>query len=119
MGDYHTSEIDFVFGNEFPFGVHRFDDACDAEMRDLMGAYWTAFAATGSPNGGGDGEDGRADEETASFVEQRRRARLAAALQWPAYGSVTEKRLELDVPLAVTAHLNQQRCDALDGVLGF
>lgn len=52
MGAYHGSEIAFVFGSSLL-------DFAGPEVKALSGSimnYWTKFAATGNPNGGGEPE---------------------------------------------------------------
>lgn len=50
-GAYHSSEIEFVFGNlaskKLPWRAE------DWKVSDLMADYWTNFAKTGNPNGPG------------------------------------------------------------------
>ena len=50
LGDYHTSEIDFVFGNQWPPILHGFYKKSDYELSAAMGTYWTSMAASGTPN---------------------------------------------------------------------
>ena len=44
FGDYHASEVQYVFGKE---------EAVGSNMSASMMAYWTNFAKAGTPNGGG------------------------------------------------------------------
>ena len=59
MGDYHMSELYFVWGNPWPLrnsgahkgpAIHTFSDD-DSAMRAAFGQYWTAMATAGDPNG--------------------------------------------------------------------
>ncbi|MGF7040858.1 carboxylesterase family protein [Mucilaginibacter lappiensis] len=51
-GAAHASEIAYVFGN--PVNRNGAPVAQkDQEVANLMNAYWTNFAKTGDPNGGG------------------------------------------------------------------
>jgi para-nitrobenzyl esterase len=47
---FHSAEIPYVFGNSYPLGNVPAEKA--PFSRTLMG-YWTRFAKTGDPNGGG------------------------------------------------------------------
>ena len=51
LGAFHGSEIAYVFGtlSAFPWNWNGADRA----LSDQMGTYWTNFARTGDPNGGG------------------------------------------------------------------
>lgn len=55
MGDYHMSELYFVWGNPWPIRngtyVHEFSES-DEEMVSYMQNYWTNMAKYGNPNGG-------------------------------------------------------------------
>lgn len=51
LGDYHSSELEFVFANPWPPLVHYFDKN-DKIMAATFGGYWTNLAYTGSPNSG-------------------------------------------------------------------
>ena len=53
--------------------------------------YWTRFAATGDPNGGG-------------------------ATVWPAYASATDQNLQLGDAISVGSGLYRQACDLADQV---
>ncbi len=50
-GAYHSGDLALVFGNTRRVGVDWQD--ADHVVSDLMLGYWTSFAATGDPNGGG------------------------------------------------------------------
>ena len=50
MGDYHTSEIYFVFDNPWPPIVHHFSRD-DKDMVGVMQGFWGNFAKSGNPNG--------------------------------------------------------------------
>jgi para-nitrobenzyl esterase len=50
FGAEHGGEMEYLFGNK-PV-EHDWDDA-DRRVAKLMGDYWTRFAKTGNPNGGG------------------------------------------------------------------
>jgi len=52
LGDYHSSELEYVFDNPWPPIVHVFDEA-DKTMAATLGGYWTNLAYSGSsPNQG-------------------------------------------------------------------
>ena len=86
-GDYHASELKFVFGNfELPA------DKADRAVSDKMGLYWTNMAKFGTPNS------------------------AAVALQWPQYHTSTDQHLSLAEPMAVQSGLAQQQCDFWDSL---
>ena len=92
-GDYHTAEIYFVFGNDWPPVVHRFSST-DDQMVDAMGRYWTTFASTGNPN-------------------------YAGGVSWPTYEEDSDRHISLNVPSVEGQYLNQETCDYHDALLGF
>lgn len=51
LGDYHSSELEFVFNNPWPPLVHHFTEN-DKKMAATFGGYWTNLAYTGNPNSG-------------------------------------------------------------------
>ncbi len=94
MGDYHTSELYFLFDNSWPPIVHRFDKE-DKEMAAIMETYWTNFARSGDPN-----------SETESA-------------EWEAWTEDDEKYLELNNPSIGKMRLASDACDFHDDLLGF
>jgi len=85
MGASHGSEIPFVFGTvESPTDDER-------KLAKTMLGYWTRFARTGDPNGGG-------------------------APAWTAYDAASDSYLELDTPIAAKQGLHRAGCDTLDGI---
>lgn len=64
LGAFHAVEIPYVFGNLDMFaGLGRIEDA-DRRLSDEIMGYWTRFAASGDPNGGGAPEWTRYDPES-------------------------------------------------------
>ena len=56
MGSFHSSELQYVFGNPAPAGSDvAFAGMTPAEvtLSLRMQSYWTNFARTGNPNGPG------------------------------------------------------------------
>jgi len=49
LGDYHSSELEFVWDNAFPPIIHAFS-ARDTTMANTFGTYWTNFAKSHNPN---------------------------------------------------------------------
>ena len=88
-GVFHSSEVPFVFGTAyagfFPLA------ADDLPLSAAMMGYWTRFAATGDPNGGG-------------------------APAWPLYAPAGDQNIVLDVPVSQGSGLKQAKCDFWDGI---
>jgi len=92
LGDYHSSELEFVFNNPWPPLVHDFDPE-DTEMAAALGAYWTNFAASGtSPNKGPAG----------------------GLLAWPQFSS--DILMNMNIPLAVENGYLDNICDFWDTI---
>ncbi len=54
LGAFHSSELPYVFGNPYSNGVYTFDPTSPPSALSAgMQGYWTSFAITGDPNGGG------------------------------------------------------------------
>jgi para-nitrobenzyl esterase len=84
---FHTIELYFVFGNLASLGSYS-PSADEVALSDQLIGYWTRFAATGDPNGGG-------------------------SISWPSYDANTDSMLQLDTTtLAINGYHNPQ-CDYL------
>ena len=96
-GAAHSYELPFVFGNLAPDGIlgGAFTPE-DRGLSDLMALYWTNFAKTGDPNGGGAPAWPRYDSQKRAYV------RLASALR----GHVT-----------TDAGLRREACDLFEQTL--
>ncbi|MGH7437849.1 MAG: carboxylesterase/lipase family protein [Polyangiaceae bacterium] len=66
-----------------------------AALAKDMKAYWTQFAATGSPNGAG------------------------TSVMWPQYATATDENLVLADPPMAGSQLDMSNCDFWDGLNGF
>jgi para-nitrobenzyl esterase len=86
LGAYHAAEIGYVFGNRMAWLPH---EAVDDKLSDVMGRYWTQFAATGNPNGSG-------------------------LPEWPAYTMKTDQHLELGSDVKVGSGLLREPCDVFE-----
>ncbi len=93
LGAFHSVEIPYVFGNAGLFTRLGKLDQADYDLSAAMMGYWTRFAATGDPNGGG-------------------------APDWPAYQTVTDRHLVLGDTIATGSGLYSQACDLADKVRG-
>ncbi len=95
LGDYHTSELSFVWDNQWPPLLHDFSDA-DQEMSDAFTSFWTNLAKGGSPNS------------------------AAVPLQWPQYsypeGTHPDSNMNLELPLNTQQGLDSAICDFWDGI---
>jgi para-nitrobenzyl esterase len=86
LGAYHSAEIGYVFDTKQPW-LPKADD--DDRLTDLMGRYWTRFAATGDPNGDG-------------------------LPEWPIHRAASDRSLELGSEVAVRTGLLKDACDIFD-----
>eukprot|EP01125_Pyxidicula_operculata_P001530 TRINITY_DN11392_c0_g1_i1.p1 TRINITY_DN11392_c0_g1~~TRINITY_DN11392_c0_g1_i1.p1 ORF type:complete len:527 (-),score=75.10 TRINITY_DN11392_c0_g1_i1:76-1656(-) len=89
LGDYHTVELDFVFGNAWPPVVHSFNQA-DIAMSQTMMDYWISTIFNGNPN-------------------------TNVPLKWPVYDN-TYPILRFDQPLMVEYDFAADVCNFWDSV---
>jgi para-nitrobenzyl esterase len=92
LGDYHTSELDFVWSNGWPPILHDLD-ANDITLADAMGRYWTAMARSGSP----------VDPE--------------APIVWPANNASSDLYAIFSNPVSVEADLLAANCNWWDSAI--
>jgi para-nitrobenzyl esterase len=89
MGAFHGLEIGYVFGGPRMFGMEQIEyEAEDRALSEMMMDYWTAFAATGDPNGPG-------------------------RPHWPVYDPASDEHLELGSEVTVKSGLVREICDLL------
>ena len=112
----HGFEVNFVFGNNFgpPLFAPYVLGAIDLALSEVMGGYWTRFAATGDPNPGrrerrhlrdtvDDGDD--ADDED------------GGAVRWPAFkhpigrGRGSDRSIVFDEPIRAETRLRERQCE--------
>lgn len=93
LGNYHTSELYFVWGNQWPPLVHEFT-ADDWEMTNDIQGYWTNFMRSRNPNIG-----------TSNVT-----------VQWPHYDAGSDLNMQLELPLGTTYGLLDGLCDMWDQV---
>jgi carboxylesterase type B len=109
LGNYHTSELYFVWDNPWPLRnnlttfVHDFDDN-DNEMASIFGNYWANMATYSNPNGGANG--------------------AGNSVEWPsvikdAYSLDGMSHMAMKLPAEVQYALEDQICDYWDLFLGF
>lgn len=91
MGDYHSSEMYFVWGNEWPALVHHFN-AKDWQMSDTFGKFWSQLARNGTVNTVGPGQPGF----------------------WPPHDTKTMLHAAMDVPFRIGEKLFKKYCDFWD-----
>jgi para-nitrobenzyl esterase len=92
LGAFHTSELLFVFGNEFCwFGPCVSLQQSEMPLSRSMMGYWGRIAKTGDPNGGG-------------------------RYEWPKYDRGTETELVLDLWPSTEKELEKAQCDFWDGL---
>jgi para-nitrobenzyl esterase len=88
IGVAHSFELPFVFGTGLG-GRNIGDD--ERPTSDAMIGYWTRFAATGDPNGGG-------------------------APAWPKYDMAGDQNIVLDAKIGTASGLKKTQCDFWDGL---
>lgn len=93
LGAFHGVEIPYVFGNADLFAFLGTIEKVDYDLSAAIMGYWTRFAATGDPNGGG-------------------------APKWPRYEAASDQHLELGDSIQVGAGLYREACDLADRVRG-
>jgi len=93
LGDYHSSELEFVYANAWPPLVHEFDED-DKKMAGIFGGYWTNLAHTGNPNSGP----------------------AQNLLTWPAYKQSAEAIMDMTVPNVVDPSYLDGVCSYWDRV---
>lgn len=94
LGDYHTSELDFVFGHSLPVLIHDFD-AKDLDILAAFDGWWRNFATTGDPNNG----------------------TYASPEPWPRFvadGGEGERNMQIELPFSITTSLLDEECNAWD-----
>eukprot|EP00455_Lapot_gusevi_P000785 TRINITY_DN1034_c0_g1_i5.p2 TRINITY_DN1034_c0_g1~~TRINITY_DN1034_c0_g1_i5.p2 ORF type:complete len:206 (-),score=81.39 TRINITY_DN1034_c0_g1_i5:95-712(-) len=94
LGDYHSSELEYVFDNQWPPLIHTFSQN-DQAMADTFGYYWTNFAKYLNPNG---------------------LSSNSTQAQWPVYTRDADLNLVMEVPSSVQTHLYKGQCDYFDSV---
>eukprot|EP00049_Salpingoeca_infusionum_P010555 m.182680 g.182680 ORF g.182680 m.182680 type:complete len:554 (+) comp14674_c0_seq3:190-1851(+) len=87
LGDYHTSELSFVFDNEWPPIVHTFGPK-ERRMSDVFTSYWTNMARFGAPN-----YNLNKDQQN-----------------WPVFEESKELSMNMIVPVKVDAKLATDLC---------
>jgi para-nitrobenzyl esterase len=90
LGAFHGLELGFVFGNLGAAGGYA-PSAAERALSNALIGYWSRFAATGDPNGGG-------------------------APAWPRYEAASDPYLRLDTAIQADAGLRTANCDFWDTV---
>lgn len=93
LGVFHGLDIMYVFGNLDEVGMEGVGET-DYALSESMMKYWTAFAASGDPNGSG------------------------APVPWPAYAADAAEFIELGEVINVSANLFQEAYDLMRKING-
>jgi len=94
LGDYHSSELNFVFDNAWPLdGNLRLWNATDQEMAETFGVYWSNLVHNMNVMG---------QESTPRF--------------WPNYDAVNQQDIMMDVPTSLEAQWLSSQCQMWDTV---
>jgi len=94
LGDYHASELFFVWPNEWPPIVHAYT-ARDRTMSDTFTKYWANVAWYAQPNGKND---------------------TAPGIPWPAFEWGMKKNIVMDVPARVEENQASAVCEFWDQI---
>ena len=87
-GAFHGLEIGYIFRNTRGLAWYAREDK---SLSDAMRGYWTRFAATGDPNGGGEPA-------------------------WPAYTTTSDQYMELGGSIRARSGLLKEACDLFDRI---
>jgi len=104
LGEYHSSELTFVFGNKLPFFYHHWNKD-DYAMKALIQGYWTTFAKTHDPNPATEALD------AGNFTQ---------GVHWPAWASAADEggaNIYLDVVPTTDTGFMKDNCDFFDDYL--
>jgi para-nitrobenzyl esterase len=93
MGAFHAVELPYVFGTLDLFGVFGIGAEADRRLSEDVIGYWTRFATTGDPNGGG-------------------------APIWPRYTEASSLHLDLGDVILAGPGLYEAACDFADRIRG-
>jgi len=94
LGEYHSSEIEFVYDNPWPPVVHEFNSDGQA-VADMMGYYWANMAESMNPN----------------QVPQKN-----GYLVWPTFNPAEEPLLRIDYPSEIEIFYFTEICTFWDTV---
>lgn len=93
LGNYHMSELFFVWRNQWPPLLHDFNSD-EWQLADTFSAYWGNYAYTGNPNQGP----------------------LQPSTVWPLYTAAGDANVQIEVPMNTTQHLLSSYCNMWDSV---
>jgi para-nitrobenzyl esterase len=96
LGEYHSSELEFVFDNAWPPIIHSFS-AKDQQMANDFGSYWANMVFQHNPNGDGS---------------------IPVTEYWPQYNSTAMTNVILAQPLSMEADLFEGQCQFWDRIVG-
>ena len=90
LGDYHSSELEFVFDNAWPPILHSFSKR-DQQMANVIGLYWSSMVKFHNPN-------------------------AQPLLKWPTFNESFQYSLILNTTLNVRAQYNEHHCTMWDSI---
>jgi len=93
LGDYHSSELNFVFDNWWPHDLKPWN-ATDQKVADTFGIYWSNMVWNHNTNG----------------------PKEAVPLTWPYWDPQNEQGLMITVPVSVESHYVSDKCNMWDQV---
>jgi len=92
LGDFHSSELNFVFDNYWPHDLLRWNET-DQKMADTFGTYWSNLIWDSTVNG-----------------------HEPVPLTWPNWDPVNKQNIRLDVPASLETNFCLDTCNMWDGV---
>ena len=120
LGNYHASELCFVWDNQWPPILHDFSPN-DQQIADIFGLYWSNLGRfqTYVLRGWAEERGSILSGETrrALWFPLRRPNDAVVDLFWPPYNATYDTNLNISLPLSLSTGLRNTACDFWDAVM--
>jgi len=108
LGNYHISELFFVFPNQWPpvahvYGPHEY------ALADSFNTYWTNFARNGDPNNSTSSQSNEMNES--ENEEENMKMKANGQPVWPLFNDNTKSNIVLKVPPSVEKDYARDICN--------